>query len=511
MEKVVVKLSVLEDEKSLISKVSKKLKTDVNKLKHFKIIKKSLDARDKNNIFYHYTVEAGFKAVDVEPRVYPKINCKPTVLVVGLGPSGLFCALDLVRYGFDVTVIERGKDVDERKKSLDSFISTSVLDENSNMQFGEGGAGMFSDGKLNTQVGGKFVKEVIDDFVTFGAPSEIAYLNKPHIGSDNLPNVVKNIRNEIIRLGGKVLFNTALTDIKIANGKVSGVYINGNKFNFDEVVLAVGHSARDVYQMMINRGVFIESKDFAVGFRIEHLAKDINLSQYGAKYINCKNLPTADYKLVSHAHHKGVFTFCMCPGGHVMPSSSEKGGLVVNGMSNFARNGENSNSAVVVQTDKSDYGDGVLDGVNFQRQLEQNAFNLGGGGFVAPVQLVKDYLLDRKSTAIENVAPSYVMGYKLTNLNGLLPQKINDALKLGIKDMATKLKGFDGNGGVLTAVESRTSSPVRITRTENLNSLSATNLYPCGEGCGYAGGITSAGADGKRVAFRLFEKYFKGL
>ena len=507
MQKFVVKLKVTEPDTLIFEKALKKSRIPRDKVKHFKLVKKSLDARDKNDIFYSCSVEISQKSFVESEKVYNKINSNVSALVVGAGPAGLFCALDLLRYGFKVNLIERGKNVDERTADYNNFVSTKILNEESNIQFGEGGAGAFSDGKLNTQTGGAFVKEVITDFVKFGAPKEIAYINKPHIGSDNLPTVVKNLRNEIIRLGGIVRFNSRLTDFKIENGNVTKVYINGKEESYDVIILAVGHSARDVYQMALNRGVFMESKDFAVGFRIEHLASDINVAQYGEKYAKLKGMPTADYKLVSHACDKGAFTFCMCPGGYVMPSSSQEGGLVVNGMSNFKRDGINSNSAVVVQTDKSDFGSGVLDGMNFQISLEKNAYALGGGNYVAPVQTVSDYLKGVKSTCIEKVNPSYPLGYKLTNLNNLLPEKINTALKLAIKNMGEKLKGFDGNGGVLTAVESRTSSPVRITRVDDYSSVNVKNLYPCGEGCGYAGGIASAGADGKKVALKLYEKF----
>lgn len=507
MQKVTVKLKIDESISDLKLKACRKAKIKPENVKYFRLVKKSLDARDKTDIFYSCSVEISEKIEYVEEKTYPKINSKVNVLVVGAGPSGLFCALDLLRYGFKVTLIERGQDVDARKESVNKFIKTKVLNENSNVQFGEGGAGAFSDGKLNTQVGGETVKEVINDFVKFGAPEEIAYLNKPHIGSDNLPKVVKNIRSEIISLGGTVWFNTRLTDFKIENGKISKVYLNGKEYTFDVVVLAVGHSARDVYDICMARGVYIERKDFAVGFRIEHLAKDINVAQYGEKYAALKCMPTADYKLVSHAHERGVFTFCMCPGGYVLPSSSESGGLVVNGMSNFARNGINSNSAVVVQTRQSDFPEGVLGGIEFQRKIEKLAFALGGGDYAAPVQLVKDYLANKKSVALEQVEPTYPMGYSFSNLNAILPEDMNVAIKLAIKDMGKKIKGFDEKGGVLTAVESRTSAPVRITRNDDFTSVNVNNLYPCGEGCGYAGGIVSAGADGKKVAAKLCAKF----
>ena len=276
---------------------------------------------------------------------------------------------------------------------------------------------------------------------------------------------------------------------------------------FDDVVLAVGHSARDVYSLIESKNIFIEPKDFAVGFRIEHLTADINLAQYGEKYAKLPCMPTADYKLTSSYNNRGVFTFCMCPGGYVMPSSSERDTVVVNGMSNYARNAVNSNSAVIVQAKTSDFYKGALGGVEFQRDLEKKAFILGGGDYSAPVQLTKDFIKGETTLGFEKVIPSYEIGVKKSNLVGLLPKDIENALRYGIIDMGKRLKGFDGNGGVLTAVETRTSSPVRITRGENLASVSVSNLYPCGEGCGYAGGITSAGADGKRVALKIVEKY----
>ncbi len=481
-----------------------------SKIKYFKIIKKSLDARDKSNVFYNVSVDISENNEAVKEKRYKRVNCDARVLVVGAGPAGLFCALELLRSGLKVTLIERGQSVDDRVKAVNGFLKNKILNEESNIQFGEGGAGAFSDGKLNTQVGGELAREVILDFVRFGAPSEIEYLNKPHIGSDKLKKVVKNIREEIIRLGGEVLFSTKLTDFTLKDGRVETVTFGGKVERFDEVVLAVGHSARDVYSLVLNKGVFIEPKDFAVGFRIEHLAKDINLAQYGEGYADLKCMPTADYKLTSNFNGRGVFTFCMCPGGYVMPSSSEKNTVVVNGMSNYSRDAVNSNSAVIVQVSKKDFGEGVLGGVSFQKSLEERAFALGGGDYSAPISLVGDYLNNRASSSPNRVIPSYEIGAKLVNLNGLLPKEVDGALHYAIVDMGKRLKGFDCYDGVLTAVESRTSSPVRITRTENLCSVSANNLYPCGEGCGYAGGITSAGADGKRVANKIIEKYLPG-
>lgn len=501
-----IKIKPFEDEKSLLSKALKKAGMKESEVKYFKLIKKSLDARDKNNVFYSCTVEISNQSYNPPVKVYEKVKRKGEVLVVGAGPAGLFCALDLLRYGLSVTLIERGKPVDERVKSVSDFIKTKVLDEDSNIQFGEGGAGAFSDGKLNTGVGGSYVKEVIDDFLTFGAPKDIGYLQKPHIGSDRLKGVVKNIRKEIIRLGGRVLFSSKLTDIKISGGVVTSVAINGENFKFDEVVLAVGHSARDVYSMLFNRSVIMEAKDFAVGLRIEHLQKDINVAQFGS-FASAKGMPVADYKLTSHQNGRGVFTFCMCPGGFVMPSSSERDTVVVNGMSNYLRDGENANSAIICQVSKKDFGDSLFGGIEFQKNMEKTAFILGGGDYKAPSMLVGDYLNGKISDSFGRVNPTYSMGVKKADLNKLFSDEINCAIKGAIVDMGKKIKGFDGYDGVLTGVESRTSSPIRVLRTESLNSVSAKNLYPCGEGCGYAGGITSAGADGKRVAKAVAVKY----
>ena len=501
-----IKIKPYECDHALFLTACKKAGIKESAVKYFRLVKKSLDARDKNNVFYNCTVEISDKAYTQPVKAYEKIKKTGDVLVVGAGPAGLFCALDLLRYGFKVTLIERGKPVDEREKSVSRFIDDKVLDEDSNIQFGEGGAGAFSDGKLNTGVGGVFVQEVIDDFLAFGAPEDIGYLQKPHIGSDKLKGVVKNIRNQIIALGGKVLFSSKLSDINISGGKVTSAVINGESLNFDEVVLAVGHSARDVYAMLANHQVLMESKDFAVGLRIEHLQKDINVAQYGA-FAGVKGMPVADYKLTSHQNGRGVFTFCMCPGGYVMPSSSEKNTIVVNGMSNYLRDGENANSAVICQVSKNDFGGGLFGGIEFQKRLEENAFILGGGDYKAPSMLVGDYLSGNISSGFGSVKPSYAMGVKKADLNKLFSEEINASIKGAIIDMGKKIKGFDSYDSVLTGVESRTSSPVRVLRTEKLCSVSAENLYPCGEGCGYAGGITSAGADGKRVAKALAVKY----
>ncbi len=501
-----IKIKPYEDDRALLEKSAKKAGVKAKDLSYFKLVKKSLDARDKNDIVYNCSVELSIKPFKKPEKVYEKVKNVGEILVVGMGPAGLFCALDLLRYGLKVTLIERGKPVEERVNSVDEFIKTKALDEECNIQFGEGGAGAFSDGKLNTGVGGTFAREVIDDFLRFGAPSEIDFLQKPHIGSDKLKTVVKNIRNEIHRLGGKIFYSTKLTDIEILGNKAKFVYLNGNKFEFDEVVLAVGHSARDVYEMLNRKSILMESKDFAVGLRIEHLQSDINVSQYG-KFAGTLGMPVADYKLVSNFNGRGVFTFCMCPGGFVMPSASERETIVTNGMSNFLRDGKNANSAVICQVGKADFGSDLFGGINFQRKLEKDAFVLGGSDYKAPCMLVGDYLSGKNSNEFGSVEPSYAMGVKKADLNKLFSSDINSAIKYAITDMGRKLKGFDSFDAVLTGVESRTSSPVRVLRGENFSSVSVSNLYPCGEGCGYAGGITSAGADGKKVAKAISIKY----
>jgi hypothetical protein len=387
-----------------------------------------------------------------------------------------------------------------------------VLDPESNVQFGEGGAGTFSDGKLNTGTHGAYNREVLETFVRFGAPEEILWLNKPHIGSDKLKGVVKTMREYILAHGGQVRFHSKLRDITVKNGSLVSIDVEGvgglQTLDVSAVVLAVGHSARDVFQMLLTRGISMSPKDFAVGARVEHLQSEIGLAQYGKQY---SLLPAADYKLVSHASERAAFTFCMCPGGYVMPAASEEGGVVTNGMSNYARDGANANGALVVQVTKADFGgDSPLAGVEFQRRLERAAYLAGssktGGDYAAPVQLVGDFLSDKESDRFKSVLPTYAAGTTFADLRAVLPSPVVEAMKASIVDMDRRLKGFACPDAVLTAVESRTSSPVRIERGDDLRSVSAVDLYPCGEGAGYAGGITSAAADGIRVAEEIYRK-----
>ena len=506
-----IKLRPEQSERELFLVAEKSLH---KKPAYFKILKKSLDARDKNNIRYIYTIEFSSEKQSEKMTEIPRLpaNKLPVapVLVAGSGPAGLFCAIRLLEHGIRPVVAERGPCIEEREKKIEKFTKTRILDGEGNIQFGEGGAGTFSDGKLNTQTHGGFNREVLETFVRFGAPEEILWLNKPHIGSDKLKIVVKNMRSFIERSGGTVLFDTRLTDIVVRNGKIAGAKLSHAKgaaetIEVSALVLAVGPSARDTFEMLLSRGIPLRKKDFAVGVRIEHLQSEIGFAQYGKSF---SVLPPADYKLVSHASDRAAFTFCMCPGGFVMPAASEEGGVVTNGMSNYARDGRNANSALVVQVSERDFsGDSPLSGIEFQRSLERAAFAAGGNDYSAPVQLVGDFLSGRESGGFKSVLPTYPAGTRFADLRSVFPAPVSSAVSAALRDMDRKLKGFACPDAVLTAVESRTSSPVRIERDLNFQSPAAEGLYPCGEGAGYAGGITSSAADGLRIAEAVFSKW----
>ena len=505
-----IKLPIGASESELVKIAEKKLG---KKPKCFAIKKKSLDARNKLDIKYVYTIEFSSdepKKPPVLEQLPPVKRPEKTVLVVGSGPAGLFCALRLIERGIAPVVVERGAPVETREKDISAFMKTGILNTQSNVQFGEGGAGTFSDGKLNTQTHSPLNREVLETFVQFGAPEEILWLNKPHIGSDNLKKVVKNMREYILAHGGEVRFHTRLVDLEIKNGALKSARIESERgeetIEVSALVLAVGHSARDTFERLRYRGVRIVAKDFAIGVRIEHLQSAIGFAQYGKAYTA---LPAADYKLVSHASERAAFTFCMCPGGVVMPAASEEGGVVTNGMSDYARKERNANAALIAQIRKSDFGEDFeknpLAGVEFQRTVERNAFAAGGGAYRAPVQLVGDFLRDKTSDKFGAVLPSYGAGTAFADLRAVLPSFVSAPLKVAILDMDKRLKGFADPSAVLTAAETRTSSPVRLERGEDLQSVSAKNLYPCGEGAGYAGGITSSAADGLRVAEAIYK------
>ena len=499
-----VKIPAGKGEDELYKLVKKKAG---GRLGYFRILKKSLDARDKGNIHWLYSVAySPDKESDDKPPL-EKLKNAPTVCVIGSGPSGLCCAVRLCERGYSPVILERGKSVDERTLAVDMFFSERKLDINCNVQFGEGGAGTFSDGKLNTQTKDGYNRDVLEIFARFGAPEEILYLNKPHIGSDKLKVVLKNIRAYIEGCGGRFLFNKKFVGFDSSGSELKSVIfcdvISGEEGELpvSAAVLAVGHSARDTFRMLHDSGLYMEPRDFAVGVRVEHLSERISFSQYG---VACKLLPAADYKLVSRAHERTVFTFCMCPGGVVIPAASEDGGVVVNGMSDFARDGMNSNSALMVQLSRADFGEGLFDGMEFQRTIEERAFAAGGSTYRAPCQLFGDFARDRVSDKFGEVLPTYAAGVQFAPLSEVLPAVAVEAFKTAVPDMGRRLKGFDSADALFTGVESRFSSPVRIVRGADRQSVSLKNLYPCGEGSGYSGGITSSAADGIKTAEYIY-------
>lgn len=476
-----------------------------------KIAKKSIDARKKNDVHYVYSVDikadnesellkkfrGSHKVVNEKYSFVEGDKKEKPIVIAGSGPAGLMCAYVLSENGHKVILLERGKCVEERKKDVDLFMSGGELDENSNVQFGEGGAGTFSDGKLTTGIKDFRIKKVLEVFHAHGAPEEILYQAKPHIGTDNLYYMVASMRKEIIKNGGEVRFSSCMTDLIIRDGKIIGCKVNNDyEIETDNIVLAVGHSARDTFVMLKENGINMEQKCFSVGGRIEHSQEMINKSQYGEFY---KMLSAADYKLSHHLPGgRGVYTFCMCPGGQVIAAASEKGGIVTNGMSNFARDGENANSALLVSVTPEDFkSDDVLAGMYFQREIEKKAFEAAKGTYKAPAQRVSDFILAK--TDQREINPTYKPGVTWTNIDEILPDFVIEAMREGIKALDKKLSGFADGNAVITVPETRSSSPVRILRDETMQS-NIKGLYPCGEGAGYAGGITSAAVDGIKIA-----------
>ncbi len=502
---------------------AKKLGIPVRGILSAELSKKSVDARKKNDI--HFIISADIsldsgvnaekllrlknvsrvEASDYEIKKIGVISESRRPVVVGFGPGGMFAALVLAAAGARPIVLERGFDVDRRIKAVETFRQTGKLDERCNVQFGEGGAGTFSDGKLTTGIKDSRISTILRWFTEFGAPEEIRYLAKPHIGTDKLRAVVKNIRERVIELGGEVRFGARFDGFDTENGRVSQISYSdeGGRHivKTNNLILATGHSARDVFGLLYEKKVMLSQKSFSVGVRAEHLRSDIDRAMYG-DFAGHPALKAADYKLVVHLPGgRTLYTFCMCPGGYVMAASSEEGRLTVNGMSCFARDGENSNSALLVNVTPEDFGSShPLAGVEFQRKIEENAFKAGGSDYSAPVILVGDMLKKRVSSGFGRVKPTYLPGVKFAALEEYLPQFVCDSIREGIVEMGKRIKGFDDGETVLTGVESRSSSPVRINRGGNLQSLSVAGLYPCGEGAGYAGGIMSAAADGMKCA-----------
>ncbi|WP_251387033.1 NAD(P)/FAD-dependent oxidoreductase [Mediterraneibacter agrestimuris] len=523
-----IKLSPGHTEEALEQAILKFLRISKKDLLEYRIFRQSIDARKKTKILYVYTIDV---YVAQEERLLKKLKnniqkveeknyripghgtekLKNRPVIAGAGPSGLFCAYLLAKEGYRPILAERGAPVEERYEDVEAFWTTNVLNPHSNVQFGEGGAGTFSDGKLNTLVKDKSGRNryVLETFVRFGAPKRILYEQKPHIGTDILMDVIRNMRNEILSLGGEIRFYTQVTDLELekeGETKVlKRVVLNQTeRFDAEMLVLAIGHSARDTFQMLVERGMLLLPKAFAVGVRIEHPQRMIQESQYGKELAEA--LPPAAYKLTENLDNgRGVYTFCMCPGGYVVNASSEKNRLAVNGMSYQDRAGDNANSAVIVTVTPEDFGsDGPLSGMEFQRQLEESAYEAGAGA--VPVQCFGDFCNNRKTEKLGDVTPQIKGMWKFADVRKIFPDELAESLIQGIQRMDKKIQGFARADAVLSGVESRTSSPVRICRDEAYE-CNIKGIYPCGEGAGYAGGITSAAMDGMKAAEAIIQRF----
>ncbi|MDD5393836.1 MAG: NAD(P)/FAD-dependent oxidoreductase [Thiothrix sp.] len=501
-------------------------------LLEFTVFKRGYDARKRDAIVLVYTIDAALRdetsvlakfaddnhvspSPDTTYRFVAQApeNLSQRPLVVGFGPCGIMAGLVLAQMGFRPIILERGKKVRERTKDTWGLWRKGELDPESNVQFGEGGAGTFSDGKLYSQIKDPkhYGRKVLTEFVKAGAPEEILYLSKPHIGTFRLVKMVENIRHEIERLGGEIRFKQQVTDVLLEHGQLRGVVLaSGEQIYSDHVVLALGHSARDTFTMLHERGVFMEAKPFSVGFRIEHPQALIDQARFG-KHAGNEKLGAADYKIVHHAKNgRSVYSFCMCPGGQVVAATSEKGRVVTNGMSQYSRAERNANAGIVVGITPDDYPGGPLAGLEFQRQWESRAYELGGGNYLAPGQLVGDFIKGIASTQLGTVEPSYQPGVHLTSLDSSLPGYVIEAVREALPAFERQIKGFSLYDAVLTGVETRTSAPLRITRGKDLQCLNVKGLYPAGEGAGYAGGILSAGVDGVRIAEAVAQAMLSG-
>ncbi len=523
-----VKVPVGYTREDLIRAAAKKLHLKDSEIGEIKIRKSSIDARKKDNIHYSLTVTVRLNGKIAKSKTkLPDISLFKKVqytipqngsrqpsnrpVIIGSGPAGLFAAFLLAKRGLCPLVIERGADVDKRTGIVDKFWETGELSEKTNVQFGEGGAGTFSDGKLNTMVKDTTgrIAYMLETFVEYGADPAIIYTHKPHIGTDVLKTILKNMRTVITELGGEYLFETKMTDIHIEEGCLTGITVESDagarEIKCDDLILAVGHSSRDTFKMLTGKGVVMEPKPFAVGMRVQHPQKLISINQYAEL---ADKLPAADYKVTHTASNgRGVYSFCMCPGGYVVNASSQKGGTVVNGMSYHDRAGENANSAIIVSVNPDDFDNkDALAGVRFQEKLEKAAYSLAGGKI--PVQLFGDFKEKRESTGFGKVKPRFKGEYAFADLNKIFPNYIIDSFNEGMESFGGRIKGFDDPETILAGVEARTSSPLRIVRDkESLMAAGIKGIYPAGEGAGYAGGITSAAVDGIKTAEKIIEKY----
>ncbi len=506
MKKTINNITVPLDmpEEELLLLAIKKSGFSKKQVTGYRIERRSVDARHKNVQFnYSITLFTGKEEAEEKTLSFGKKKLEAPPVIVGTGPAGLFAAYELAKAGYCPVVFERGGSVDERVKAINLLNTTGALDVNTNIQFGEGGAGTFSDGKLTTRINSPLCRQVLETFNMFGASDDILYEGKPHIGTDVLQNVIKNMRNEIIRLGGKVYFNSLVDDVVIKNGKVESIRVNNEYVNCKVLLLAIGHSARDTYYMLADKDIFMEPKAFAVGVRIENPQDFIDKAQYG-DFAGHPKLGAADYALRYNGENRSCFSFCMCPGGYVVGAMSEEDTVVTNGMSNHAREGENANSALVVNVTQNDFN-GIMGGIEFQRQIERAAFDKNRP-YTAPVQNTVDFIEGRVSKEIKNIKPTYPIGVRCEDLNGILPGFVANTLRDALPYFDTRIKGFAQNS-VITGVETRTSAPLRITRNDDLESISVKGLYPIGEGAGYAGGIMSAAVDGIKVAEKIISEY----
>ncbi len=520
-----IKTALGEPRENAVARALDKLRLKPAEVKSAALFKSSVDAR-RGEVCFVSSVKAELTSVkreralaerfaDVRVLTHEELSPefgaeKPDgrIYVAGFGPAGMFCALTLCEYGYRPVVLERGAAMDERVQAVERSWQTGVPDPSANVQFGEGGAGTFSDGKLTTRIGDPLCARVLERFVQLGAPAEILAKAKPHIGTDKLRGVVKNLRAEIIARGGEVRFLSPLEELKISGGRVSSLRVNGAYEPCGALVLAVGHSAHDTFAMLLKNGVTLAPKPFSVGARIEHLQADIDKALYG-RFAGHPDLPPAEYQMSYRANGRGVYTFCMCPGGYVVASASSAGSIVTNGMSLFDRAGKNANSAVLVSVNPEDFGGGALGGAEFIRRLEEKAFEMGKRGRTgaAPAMLTREFVGSGGALSLGRVTPTYLPGVESADLRELFPQFIAQPLSEGLRFFDRRISGFSDSDSVLTAIETRSSSPVRIPRGENGAAECADNLFPCGEGAGYAGGIMSAAVDGIHTALAVMRRF----